>query len=129
MPSRVATICLLLLLAASALANEVESESDLQPFNWPRSKRTAVPLVVARLTEAQRDEVRRMKRNDLIVLHHEWGMDIRNYLGLWRGNHELLTSVCGALCHPDDASMILMEESWDVLQSQNPASIQSRGAR
>ena len=106
-----------LLLALATLQTTAQEADGVARNEWPATARRAVPLIVARLTVEQRGHIQMMKKNDLIMLHHEWGMDIRNYLGLWRGNDRLRESICGVGCHPDDASMILMGETWEVLQS------------
>jgi hypothetical protein len=45
-------------------------------------------------------------------------MGIRNHYGLWHGNSRLIEAVCGGPCHPDDASIIIIEKVWDALQQQ-----------
>ena len=73
--------------------------------------------ILAGLSERDKETLRRTKREDLIRFHHGWGTGIRNYYGLWRGNKELLRSACGREpCHPDDASMVIIERVWEAVQ-------------
>lgn len=90
--------------------------SVLGPDQWPTSVAEAVRDIVLRLPEKDKNLVRGTKKEDLIKFHHGWGTDIRNYYGLWRGNDKLIVSACGKPCHPDDASMVLIEAVWTALQ-------------
>jgi hypothetical protein len=45
-------------------------------------------------------------------------MRIRNRYGLWRGNDKLILSACGQPCHPDDASMKIIEAIWEEFRSR-----------
>jgi hypothetical protein len=47
-----------------------------------------------------------------------FGMWVRNELGLWTGNEELLESCGSATMHPDDASMVIMIALWQKLKRQ-----------
>jgi hypothetical protein len=67
------------------------------------------------MPEADRERLKATDKKDLIRYHHSWGMRIRNYYGLWRGNTKLLESACGTSCHPDTASSVIMAAVWDEL--------------
>ena len=83
----------------------------------PSTLAEAVTDILSEMSLEDRRRVREMKREDLIMFHFGWGTGIRNALGLWGGNDALLRSVCGGeLCHPDDASMKIIEAVWDELQ-------------
>jgi len=56
-----------------------------------------------------------MRKEELISLHFTLGLDIRNRDGLWSGNESLVLSACGTPCHPDDASMRIIEALWRQL--------------
>ncbi|WP_456753598.1 DUF6794 domain-containing protein [Bradyrhizobium sp. USDA 4461] len=43
-----------------------------------------------------------------------FGTWIRNRYGLWRGNDKLILSACGFRCHPEDASMKIIEAVWQA---------------
>jgi len=84
---------------------------------WPTTLDAVVKDILASLPDEDKEIVRKTKRNDLIMFHHGWGTGIRNYYGLWRGNDKLIESACGGPCHPDDASMIIIERVWESLQN------------
>lgn len=97
-----------------AIAGE---DAVLGPDEWPVTVDAAVVDIVAGLKEEDKETLRNTKREELIRYHHGWGTGIRNHYGLWRGNEELIKSACdGNLCHPDDASMVIIEKVWETLQ-------------
>ena len=104
-------ICLL--ISPSLFAGEADV---LGPDKWPENVEAAVKLIIADLPEADRKTVRNTRKEDLIKFHFGWGMGIRNHYGLWRGNQKLIASACGKPCHPDDASMKIIEAVWAELQ-------------
>ena len=77
----------------------------------------AVTDIISRLSEQDKKTLREMPKKDLIKFHFGWGRGIRNNYGLWGGRNEaLLKSACGGRpCHPDDASMVIMEGVWETL--------------
>jgi hypothetical protein len=84
---------------------------------YPDSVDAAVDILIARLSEEDRLRVKNTKKDDLIEYHHGWGTSIRNDFGLWAENEKLLHSACrGEICHPDDASMVIIETVWTRLQ-------------
>lgn len=91
-------------------------DSVLLSDKWPTSVREAVADIVRRMPEEDRQRVRTTAKGDLIKFHHGLGTGIRNYYGLWRGNDKLIVSACGKPCHPDDASMLIIEAVWASLQ-------------
>ena len=88
----------------------------LPPEKWPVTVAQVVADILQRMPEADRQRIRTTKQADLILYHHGWGTGIRNYYGLWRGNKKLIVSACGTPCHPDNASMIIIEAVWTALQ-------------
>jgi hypothetical protein len=100
-------------------ARQTRSSQDRQmlgPENWPTTVDATVKDIIASLSEKEKETVRNKKKEDLILFHRGWGMRIRNYYGLWRGNYQLLKDACGTGCHPDDASMVIIEKVWEGLQ-------------
>lgn len=86
---------------------------------WPKTLGAAVTRIVSGLSEEDKKTVRETPENDVIMFHHGWGTGIRNSFGLWGGNEELLKSACGGkLCHPDDASMIIIQGVWEALRTE-----------
>ena len=100
---------------------EADAANARESLKWPRTIEQAVAEIIADSNPEDMAEVRATKRKDLIKYHMGWGMGIRNSLGLWRGNNALLLSACdGKPCHPDDASMKIIEAVWDRLQKSPP---------
>jgi hypothetical protein len=82
----------------------------------PTTLEDAVAGILSRLSEQDKQTLRETPKKDLIMFHMGWGRSIRNNLGLWGENEALLKSACGGkLCHPDDASMRIMEGVWEAL--------------
>ena len=105
----VAAVC----FSAPALADE----DMLGPDNWPVTVDATVADILAGMSEGDKETLRNTKYDDLILFHHGWGTGIRNYYGLWRGNEALIKDACGGtLCHPDDASMVIIERAWEKVQ-------------
>ena len=95
-----------------------EEVVEFDESNWPITTETVVNDIIHRMTDKEKETVKSTKCEDLIQFHHSWGMSIRNYYGLWRGNHQLILSACGQPCYPDDASMKIIESVWLKLQKQ-----------
>jgi hypothetical protein len=70
--------------------------------------------LLPRIPRFQKLRIGFVKKDDLISLHHGFGTWIRNRYGLWRGNDQLILSACGFRCHPDDASMKIIEAVWEA---------------
>lgn len=89
----------------------------LGPDEWPVTVDATVKDIVAGLNEENKEILRSTPHEDLIMYHHGFGTGTRNYYGLWRGNEELIKDACGGeLCHPDPASMVIIERTWETLQ-------------
>lgn len=101
---------------------EIRRGTARQSLDWPRTLAQAVDGIIDEVDPEELAQVRASQRKDLIRYHMGWGMGIRNGLGLWRGNQALLRSACGdEACHPDDASMRIIEAVWERLQQQPEA--------
>lgn len=120
------SICVLLVLAALSpgLAGAADPPPTpgscpraLKPL--PRSVNASVDRIVKGITPKWRDTLLKTKREDLVQYQTTWGKGIRDSLCLLAGgNDQLIRDACnGELCHPDDASMVIMESVWDRLQS------------
>jgi hypothetical protein len=86
---------------------------------WPKTLNEAVSNILNTMDEESKNKVRQTPKDDLIKYHHGWGTGIRNEFGLRKGNKELILSACGKPCHPDDASMKIIEAVW-VSLNENP---------
>jgi hypothetical protein len=103
-------------LSMLALPLSGEEPNVLGPDKWPTTVEETVKDILSEMPEKDKELVRTTKKEDLIKFHHGWGTGIRNYYGLWRGNKKLLESACAKPCHPDDASMLIIEAVWSKLQ-------------
>ena len=102
----------LLLLSAVALA-------DVKPLpqsQWPHTVAEAVPSILALLTPTQQSIISNTARENLFWLQGEWGDDIEQLLGLNSGNTALREAACGHPCPVDQATLKLMEASWEALK-------------
>ena len=115
----------LLLVLSAATQAFAQEEPELGPDHWPTSVQAAVADIVKSLSDEDKATLRKTRKSDLIQFHHGWGTGIRNHYGLWRGNDKLIESACGKGCHPDDASMVIIEaDSLDEalrIASMHPA--------
>ena len=115
MKSFLFVIVLGFLVSCSAGNVKEESNSDRLPLTLE----AAVEQIISDLSEADRMTVKQTSFYDLILYHHGWGTGIRNSFGLWRGNESLLESACGdPKCHPDDASMKIIQGVWNKLNDK-----------
>jgi hypothetical protein len=119
-------ICILLVLAALSAGLVGATEAPPKPGSCPRalkplprSVNASVDRIVKGITPRWRDTLLKTKRDELVQYQTTWGKGIRDSLCLLAGgNDQLLRDACGGqVCHPDEASMIIMESVWDRLQS------------
>lgn len=83
---------------------------------WLTSSDAVVDDILAHLNESARAIIRAKSRAELDMANASWGAYIREHYGMTRGNDALLQDTCGKPCHPDNASIILMERAWEALQ-------------
>ena len=89
----------------------------------PRTVPEAVKYVVARLDEETKAELRAIEERHLLGrTHMGLGMWVRNELGLWKGNDELLKAT-GHWGDPDGASSVIVHAVWKELQRHAPTSV------
>lgn len=92
----------------------------LNETNWPTDCDQAAQMLYADLDDDSKTTLAKTKKEDLIMYHFGWGTGIRNRLGLWRGNVDLLTSCIAPrgqeLPHPDDVSGVIIERVWELTQ-------------
>jgi hypothetical protein len=109
-------VCALSLWVTASFGTASAQTEVLGPDQWPKTMSEAVEQITSGMKEEDKALIRRTSRNDLVLFHFSWGMGIRNAYGLWRGNRDLLVSACGRPCHPDDASMLIIEAVWTELR-------------
>jgi hypothetical protein len=72
----------------------------------------AISFVKTMLSDDELKELKSFKKKDLINLHQTFGRKIRNSIGLWSYNKDLVTKIFGKNGHPDDLSMMIIEKIW-----------------
>lgn len=84
----------------------------------PRNRKEALEVLDIILDDENKNVLREMKEEDLIMLHHGFGTGLRNGFGLWNPESQIAKDYGGG--HPDDISMKLIEDYWGKLQKTNP---------
>jgi hypothetical protein len=119
-------LCVLFMLAVLSPGLALATEQPPKPGSCPRalkplprSVNASVDRIVKGITPKWRDTLLKTKREELVQYQTNWGKGIRDSLCLLAGgNDQLIRDACnGELCHPDEASMVIMEAVWDRLQS------------
>jgi hypothetical protein len=97
-------------------------ESTMKQKEWPGTVDEAAGVVLATLSDEDKNQIAGMAEGDLIGLHFGLGMWIRNNLGLWQGNQALMQSIRQHTpdIHPDDVSMVIIEAVWKRLRELAP---------
>ena len=85
-----------------------------QNFQQPETVAEAIERLMTVLEDEYKVVLATMQEQDLIDLHFNLGMAIRNAFGLHEPGSQLLAS-CGVV-HPDDASGVIINELWRKLQ-------------
>jgi hypothetical protein len=96
-------------------ANFKQSQ-EKQSKSWPKTVKEAATQILSEMSEKDKETVWNTKKEDLIKFHQGWGAGIRNDMGLWQGNKELMKDAKAN--HPDDASMVIIEAVWSTLQKK-----------
>lgn len=118
-------ICTLLMLAALSATQAGAAEPPPKPGSCPyaikplpRNVTRATDRIIKDMYPELKVKLIETKREDLVQFQTDWGSGIRKSLCLVAGgNDQLIRSACkGELCHPEEASMIIMESVWDRLQ-------------
>lgn len=106
-------LALALLLPTTVALAEVK---PLPQSSWPHTVTEAVPLILDTLTPTQRSIIGGTSNDNLFLFLGEWGEDIQVLLGLNNGNTALINISCGHPCSAQQATLKLMEATWDALQ-------------
>ena len=86
----------------------------------PQTLDQAVDWLLNELSQEEQIILRGVAFDDLIGFHHSLGQFLRNKLGMWDGNDELVRSCCvGDELHPDTASQTIIEVAWTRLQARS----------
>ena len=94
----------------------------MPPKQWRVTIDEAVGVVIATLSDEERASIAALARDQLAGLHFGLGLWIRNNLGLWKGNGELMQSIRerDQAIHPDDVSMGSVKAGGERLREMVP---------
>ncbi len=84
----------------------------------PISVDAAVRVLQGMIPEDEQAKIAKMPEDELPMLHFGLGQWIRNNLGLWQGNTQLLAATGEK--HPDDASEVIIRAFWQRLRDDLP---------
>ena len=79
---------------------------------YPKSIESAVEILMESLSKDQLDQIKQLEEDELWGVHMNLGQGIRNSMGLWDDNKELLKSCGSDDMHPDDASSAIVKFVW-----------------
>ena len=85
-------------------------------FKLPETVDEAVDRLMMVLDDEQKIDIATLQEDDLIYLHFNLGMAIRNAFGLHNSDSRLLAS-CDTVIHPDDVSGVIIKALWEQLKS------------
>ena len=92
---------------------------------WPVTCDEAAKRAIEKMGPAGEQRLRSLAKDELIVLHDSFGLNIRNGFGLWGGNDALLASCvaesAGATPDPDSVSMVIITRAWEMLHGERKA--------
>jgi hypothetical protein len=94
-------------------------------MNYPKTVPAAVEYCLKTLNVGTLKEIALLE--DDADTHFGLGMWIRNNLGLWRGNRELVEAM--GWCHPDDASGPIVTALIDYLRRHPDWQVRRRALR
>jgi len=85
---------------------------------FPKTIEEAAEIVIDGLSKDELNSIREMKEDELFWTSMSLGQGIRNSMGLWGENKELLKSCGSEDIHPDDASAAIVKFVWLKLRHE-----------
>jgi len=85
---------------------------------FPTTVDAAVRLLMSMVKEPEQAKIAAMDSDELYTLHFGLGMWIRNHMGFYAGNDQLLTAT--GETEPDEASMVIIRSFHDRLLAEQP---------
>ncbi len=89
----------------------------------PTTCQGAIETIANELDEDSIKTLKETKKEDLVMFHFSWGMGIRNGYGLWAEQSPIRLSCAEQVgekdIHPDNASGIIMEGVWKLVNGKN----------
>lgn len=88
------------------------------PVKFPGTVEAAVRLLIELVPESEQTKIAFMPESELPTLDFGLGQWVRNNLGLWGANPDLLADVGEP--HPDEASLVIIRAFWLALKNDLP---------
>ena len=86
--------------------------------DFPTTVDAAVRLLMSMVEKSEQIRIAAMDSEDIYTLHFGLGVWIRNHMGFYAGNDQLLKAT--GETEPDDASMVIMRAFRDRLRADLP---------
>ena len=86
--------------------------------DFPTTVDGAVRLLMSIVEESEQTKIAAMDGDDIYTLHFGLGTRIRNHMGFYAGNAQLLKDTGES--EPDDASMVIIRTFRDRLRADLP---------
>ncbi len=88
-------------------------------MNKVNTLKEVLDKILSEMSLPDRNRLKKIKEDDLIMLHHTLGMQIRNVFLLWDGNINLAKDMDLAKdTHADEVSQKIIEALWRRLQNE-----------
>jgi hypothetical protein len=85
---------------------------------FPTTVDAAVRLLLSMVEESEQAKIAAMESEDIYTLHFGLGMWIRNHMGFYAGNAQLLMAT--GETEPDDASLFIIRAFQERLRADLP---------
>ncbi|WP_370979490.1 DUF6794 domain-containing protein [Agaribacterium sp. ZY112] len=120
----IASISIFILSCATQVKeSSEETKANDSSESIPTTCKGAIQTIANELDEDSVKTLKETKREDLVMFHFSWGMGIRNSYGLWSENSAIRLSCAEQIgekdIHPDNASGIIMEGVWELVNGAN----------
>lgn len=87
------------------------------PEHWPKTVEAAVDLLMVWLHPDAVKQFEKATRKQVYEeghFHFSYGQFVRNSMGLWSGNFDLIKAC--SRNNPDDASAVIIKQLWERIQ-------------
>ena len=97
--------------------NKLDDDDILHKNEYPKTINDAITIILNILSPEEKEKLKNAQPEDLSSYHFGLGLWIRNNLGFYDGNEELIEDIKQGnnFVHPDDLSSILIEKTKEKL--------------
>ena len=89
-------------------------------MNKVNTLKEVLDKILSEMSLPDSNRLRKIKKDDLIMLHHTLGMGIRNAFLLWDGNINLAKDMnLPEGCHADEVSQAIIEALWKRINDEH----------